>query len=85
MREGKILLLATNNITLERNICYSGKNANEARHTIHTLRRMDAEGHSIGNHSYSHNYDYLYSGEGKTLIKYLPKNTMAKKFLSFQI
>lgn len=43
MREGKILLLATNNITLERNICYSGKNANEARHTIHILRRMDAE------------------------------------------
>ena len=43
MREGKILLLATNNITLERNICYSGKNANEARHTNHTLRRMDAE------------------------------------------
>ena len=27
------------------------------------IRRMDAEGHSIGNHSYSHNYDYLYSGD----------------------
>lgn len=27
------------------------------------LKRIDAEGHSIGNHSYSHNYDYLYSSD----------------------
>ena len=27
------------------------------------IKRMEAEGHSIGNHSYSHNYDYLYSDD----------------------
>lgn len=27
------------------------------------IRRMDAEGHSIGNHSYSHDYDYMYNGD----------------------
>ena len=27
------------------------------------IKRIDAEGHSIGNHSYSHNYDYLYSSD----------------------
>ena len=27
------------------------------------IKRMDAEGHSIGNHSYSHDYDELYSGD----------------------
>ncbi|MBQ8526727.1 MAG: polysaccharide deacetylase [Clostridia bacterium] len=29
------------------------------------IKRMDAEGHSIGNHSYSHNYDYMYSGDAE--------------------
>ena len=27
------------------------------------VKRMEAEGHSIGNHSYSHNYEYMYSGD----------------------
>lgn len=27
------------------------------------IKRMDAEGHAIGNHSYSHDYDYMYSGD----------------------
>ena len=27
------------------------------------IKRMDAEGHAIGNHSYSHNYEYMYSGD----------------------
>lgn len=37
-----------------------GKNAKSYPDII---RRMDAEGHSIGNHSYSHDYDELYSGD----------------------
>ncbi|MBQ7901792.1 MAG: polysaccharide deacetylase family protein [Clostridia bacterium] len=37
-----------------------GKNA-EAHPEL--LKRMEAEGHSIGNHSYSHDYDYMYSGD----------------------
>lgn len=37
-----------------------GKNA-EAYPDL--LRRIEAEGHSIGNHSYSHDYDYMYSGD----------------------
>lgn len=37
-----------------------GKNA-EAYPDL--LRRIEAEGHSIGNHSYSHNYEYMYSGD----------------------
>ena len=37
-----------------------GKNA-EAYPDL--LRRIEAEGHSIGNHSYSHDYEYMYSGD----------------------
>ncbi len=37
-----------------------GKNA-EAYPDL--LRRIEAEGHSIGNHSYSHDYQYMYSGD----------------------
>ena len=37
-----------------------GKNA-EAHPDL--LRRIEAEGHSIGNHSYSHDYEYMYSGD----------------------
>ncbi len=37
-----------------------GKNA-EAYPEL--LKRIDAEGHSIGNHSYSHNYEYMYAGD----------------------
>jgi peptidoglycan/xylan/chitin deacetylase (PgdA/CDA1 family) len=37
-----------------------GKNAEQYPELI---KRMDAEGHSIGNHSYSHNYEYMYSGD----------------------
>ena len=37
-----------------------GKNAAEYPEQI---KRMVAEGHSIGNHSYSHDYEYMYSGD----------------------
>ena len=37
-----------------------GKNADANPNLI---KRIDAEGHSIGNHSYSHDYDYMYSGD----------------------
>lgn len=37
-----------------------GKNV-EANPNI--LKRIDAQGHSIGNHSYSHDYDYMYAGD----------------------
>lgn len=39
-----------------------GKNAEQYPELI---KRMDAEGHSIGNHSYSHNYEYMYSGDSE--------------------
>ena len=37
-----------------------GKNA-EAYPDL--IKRMDAEGHAIGNHSYSHDYGYMYAGD----------------------
>lgn len=37
-----------------------GKEANENEHTRNLIKRIVKEGHAIGNHTYSHNYKYLY-------------------------
>ncbi|WP_058831003.1 polysaccharide deacetylase family protein [Paenibacillus polymyxa] len=37
-----------------------GKEANENDHTRNLIKRIVKEGHAIGNHTYSHNYKYLY-------------------------
>ncbi|WP_025715587.1 polysaccharide deacetylase family protein [Paenibacillus sp. 1-18] len=37
-----------------------GKEANENEHTRNIVKRIVKEGHAIGNHTYSHNYKYLY-------------------------
>ncbi|WP_226002373.1 polysaccharide deacetylase family protein [Paenibacillus sp. BJ-4] len=37
-----------------------GKEANENEHTRNMIKRIVKEGHAIGNHTYSHNYKYLY-------------------------
>ncbi|WP_025683843.1 polysaccharide deacetylase family protein [Paenibacillus maysiensis] len=37
-----------------------GKEADENEHTKNIIKRIVAEGHAIGNHTYSHNYKYLY-------------------------
>lgn len=52
MRKGKIFIYAINTITNDENICYSGKDFNEARYTIAELRRMDREDGNIGLYQY---------------------------------
>ncbi|MBP1173697.1 polysaccharide deacetylase family protein [Paenibacillus sp. OT2-17] len=37
-----------------------GKEADENEHTRNIIKRIVKEGHAIGNHTYSHNYKYLY-------------------------
>lgn len=37
-----------------------GKEADENEHTRSIIKRIVKEGHAIGNHTYSHNYKYLY-------------------------
>ncbi|ASR45309.1 polysaccharide deacetylase [Paenibacillus kribbensis] len=37
-----------------------GKEANENEHTRSIVKRIVKEGHAVGNHTYSHNYKYLY-------------------------
>ncbi|WDZ63270.1 polysaccharide deacetylase [Paenibacillus polymyxa] len=37
-----------------------GKEADENEHTRNLIKRIVKEGHAIGNHTYSHNYKYLY-------------------------
>lgn len=39
-----------------------GKEADENEHTRSIIKRIVEEGHAIGNHTYSHNYKYLYPG-----------------------
>lgn len=38
------------------------------------VRRIFLEGHAIGNHTYSHNYDELYRGSARNLLASLDKN-----------
>lgn len=39
-----------------------GKAVDKNEDTKNLVRRIAAEGHAIGNHTYSHDYDYLYPG-----------------------
>ncbi len=45
------------------------------------IKRIYAEGHAIGNHSYSHNYEYLYSNVKNFLIDMEKNEKVLKKIL----
>lgn len=51
------------------------------------LRRIDAEGHAIGNHSYSHDYKYLYSSVENFLNDMKKNEKLLKEILGddFQV
>ncbi|MGW8958887.1 polysaccharide deacetylase family protein [Paenibacillus sp. NPDC055715] len=59
-----------------------GKEAGENEHTKNIIKRIVAEGHAIGNHTYSHNYKYLYPHKAVStdnVMKDIEKNNQTLK------
>ncbi|MGW9529312.1 polysaccharide deacetylase family protein [Paenibacillus terrae] len=59
-----------------------GKEAGENEHTKNIIKRIVAEGHAIGNHTYSHNYKYLYPHKAVStdnVMKDIEKNNQVLK------
>ncbi|WP_143317486.1 polysaccharide deacetylase family protein [Clostridium sp. HBUAS56017] len=63
----KILdILKENNI--KASFMIMGKNAEKSEESKEILRRTVKEGHAIGNHTYGHDYNYLYPYSGKVRV-----------------
>lgn len=48
-----------------------GKSVEESEKNQQIIKRMAQEGHSIGNHTYSHNYDYLYPNRSVNVYNFM--------------
>lgn len=64
-----------------------GKEANENEHTRNLIKRIVKEGHAIGNHTYSHNYKYLYPNRRVNtdhVMQEIEKNNQVLKSILYQ-